>query len=194
MIANLPTGWLGRALALSLTCVVLSVVYVALAAPLLNLYSERAMRAETRRSLLLKLTAVASELPALRACVAELSAAVDSSRLTLEGTTDAITLALFQGHIVMSAAADITIRSTESLPAEVQGDYRRIGLRLFISGPYESLVHLLAGIETAPPIIVRNVQIRSVLRRPGTAPFSAIDASLEVLGFRAEETAAVAKP
>ena len=179
-----------------MACVALGIVYIVLVAPLRDLYSERALRVETRTSLLAKLNTAAGELPALRARVTELGAAAGSDRLTLKGTTGAIASAALQSYIQeLAAGGDITIRSIESLPAEGQGRYRRLGLRLFISGAYESLIDLLAKIENAtPPLVVDNLQIRSVLRRPGATPILALDANFEVYGFYTEEAGVVVKP
>ncbi len=192
MIATLPTGWQGRLLALSLAFLALAGLYAIAAAPLLDLYAERAQRIETRRAMLAKLNTIAGELPVLRARVSELRAAVGSKKLTLDGASDAIASAALQGHIQeLAGAAGISIGSTESLPAEVQqGGYRRLGLRLVLNGTYESLARLLGRIETAtPPLIVDNLQIRSFQRRPGATPVVALDANLEVYAFRADETA-----
>ena len=89
----------------------------------------------------------------------------------------------------------MTIGSTESLPVEVRGDYRRIGLRYAVSGPYETLVKFLAKLEAAtPPLVIDNLQIHGVLRRPGTPAASTLDAGLDVYGFRNNENLVAAKP
>lgn len=195
MIAALPTGWQGRLLALGLAVIALVVVYAAAAAPLLDLYAENAALAERRQAMVVRLHAIAGELPPLRARVAELRAAVASSKVTLDGASDAVASAALQGRVEeLAAAAGVTIGSTEGIPAEVRGGYRRLGLRLVITGTYEGLVKLLAGIEaTRPPLIVDNVQMRAFQRRPGATAVAMLDASLEVSGFRAAETADATK-
>lgn len=196
MIANLPTGWQGRTLAVFLLLVALTSVYLVVAAPLLDLYAEREARAESRRSLLAKLDTIAAELPALHARVGALRTAMDSHKLMLEGASDAIASAALEGDIEkFAAAAGARVGSTEILPVQTQGHYHRVGLRLLISGPYESLMKLLAKIETAtPPLVIDDLQIRSLLRRVGAPTAPGLDASLEVYGFRANESAGVAKP
>jgi Tfp pilus assembly protein PilO len=173
----------------------LAALYVAVAAPLLALYADNAALIDNRQMLLFKLNAIAQELPNLRARVAEMRSAATSDKITLEGDSDAIALATLQGRIEgLAATAGVTIGSTESLQAEPQGAYRRLGLRLVLNGTYEALVKLLARLETAtPPLVVDNVQLHSFQRRP-TAPTGAIDASVEVYAFRADEKpAGVAK-
>ena len=74
------------------------------------------------------LTCVANELPQLRSQVSELRAGVDSRRLTLGGASDAIAAAALQGHIEeLATGAGVTIGSTEGLPTEAEGAYRRLG-------------------------------------------------------------------
>ena len=89
------------------------------------------------------------------------------------------------------------ISSTESLPAEMRGGYRRIGLRYVLSGPYETLVKLLARLEAAtPPLVIDNLHIHGVLRarRAGATATTGLDAGLDVYGYRANENPATAKP
>jgi hypothetical protein len=114
----------------------------------------------------------------------------------LEGASDAIASATLQTRIEeLAASVGATIGSTESLPAEVRGGYRRIGLRYALSGPYETLVKLLAKLETAtPPLVIDNLAVHGVLRRPGTAAVSTLDAGLDVYGFRSNENLVAAKP
>lgn len=197
MIATLPTGWRGRILALGLALVALATVYLVVAAPLLDLYANRQLQIESRRALLLKLNAVAAELPNLRARLAALRGTTDTSKVTLEGASDAIASAGMQGNIEkLAAATGETIGSAEGLPAKEAGEYRRIGLRLVLNGPYESLVRLLARLETAtPPLIIDNLQIHTLQRRPGPAlPASAdsVNASVEIYGFRPAQSGAQA--
>jgi general secretion pathway protein M len=193
--AALPTGTRGKVLALGLLLVALAAVYSVVAVPLLDLYADNAAQAERRRALVAKLAAIAGELPALRARVAQLRTASASSKLTLEGGSDAIAAAALQGRIkTLATTAGVTIGSTESLPSEMQDGYRRLGLRLVLNGSYEGVVKLLAEIETTtPPLLVDNLQMRSFQRRPGGTPVSTIDASFDVYGFRAADNAEAAK-
>jgi hypothetical protein len=114
----------------------------------------------------------------------------------LEGSSDTIGAANLQSRLAEPAASvGVTIGSTESLPVEVRGGYRRIGLRYMLSGPYESLVKLTAKLEVAPPLLViENLHIHGVLRRPGTPMASALDAGLDVIGFRNNDETAAANP
>lgn len=196
MTTALPTGWQGRLLALSLLLVALAIAWLTIAEPLRGLYAEQQSQIANRRALLGKLDAVAAELPALHARVASLRGSMESRRLTLDGASDSIASASLQGHIEQYAArAGVTVGSTEILPAQAQGEYRRIGLRLMINGHYDSLTKLLSELETAtPPLVVGDLQIRSMQWRLGAHPNMGLDASLEIYGFRATDAPASAKP
>lgn len=182
----MPTGRRGRVLAVALVLVVLAGLYLLVAAPLLDLYAERAAVLENRQNLLPRLQAAADELPGLRAQVEQLRAAAGSRKLTLEGASDAIAAAALQSRIEeLAASVGATIGSTESLPAEARSDYRRIGLRYVLSGQYATLVRLLAKLEAAtPPLVIDNLHIHGVLRRPGTPAAAGLDAGLDVYGYR----------
>jgi general secretion pathway protein M len=192
----LPTGRPGRLLALILLLVALGGVYLLVAAPLLGLYAEREAVVENRRMLLPRLKAAGDELPGLRARVAELGAAASTRKVTLEGASDAIASANLQSRIEeLAASVGATIGSTESLPAEPRAGYRRIGLRYVLSGAYETLVRFLVKLEAAtPPLVIDNLHIHGVLRRPGTPAASGLDAGLDVYGFRSNEKSLAAKP
>jgi general secretion pathway protein M len=186
--ATLPTGPRGRLLAAGLLLTMVIAAYALAIAPLLEFYSARTESVATRRALAAKLDAIAGELPALRQRVDELRAAADSSRLTLEGANDAIASAGLQGNMgELASAAGVTVGSTENLAAERTGGYRRLGVRLMLTGPYAGIVKLLGNIETAtPPLIVDNLQMHGPQRRPGSTATPPLDASFEVYGFRAD--------
>lgn len=197
----MPTGRRGRLSALTLVLVVLGGGYLLVASPLLDFYAERGAGLENRRILLPRLRSAADELPALRRRVAELSATASTRKVTLDGASDAVASASLQSRIEgLAAAVGASIGSTESLPVETRGAYRRIGLRFVLNGTYETLVKLLAKLEAAtPPLVIDNLQIHGVLRRPGTGrgpgADTGLDAGLDVYGFRDnEKTAAAAKP
>ena len=194
---SLPTGHRGRFLALLLLLVALGAVYLVVAAPLIELYAGRAGLVEDKRMLVPRLQAAADELPELRERVTELRATAGARKVTLEGSSDAIASANLQSSIAeLAASAGVTVASTESLPVETRGGYRRIGLRFTLSGVYEALLKLIAKLEgTSPPLVVENLHIHGVLRRPGTpAASSALDAGLDVFGFRNNDNAVAAKP
>jgi general secretion pathway protein M len=177
---------------LALGLAVLAGGYLLIAVPLLDLYTEREVAIEARRMLLPRLNAAVGELPLLRARAAELRAASNIHKITLDGASDAIAAAALQSHVEeLAAAAGASIGSSEGLPTETRGAYRRIGLRLVLSGPYETLMALFAKLDEAtPPLVIDNVQIRGLQRRAGVPQPLALDAGFDVYGFRANEVMA----
>jgi general secretion pathway protein M len=192
----LPTGRRGQLLALSLLFIVLGGVYLLVISPVLNFYADQAAALENRRMLLPRLQAAADELPALRTRVEQLRAAAGTRKITLEGASDALAAAALQSRIEeLAASVGATIGSTESLPVETRSGYRRIGLRYVLSGPYETLVKFLAKLESAtPPLVIDNLHIHGVLRRPGTPAAAGLDAGLDVYGYREAQKSAAAQP
>jgi general secretion pathway protein M len=187
-------------LAAGLLLLVVGSLYFLGVAPLADLYQQRAARIEDGRMLLPRLQAVAAGLPGLRAEAERLRAAARVRKVTLDGASDAIASATLQNRIEgLAASVGATIGSTESLPVEVRDGYRRIGLRFALNGPYENLVRLLAKLdETTPPLVVDNLQIHGVLRRPGLPQpgggETALDAGIDVFGFRSDSKTASASP
>jgi general secretion pathway protein M len=195
----MPTGRHGRLWALILMLTALASVYLLVVLPLVNLYAERQSALENRRMLLPRLKAAAEELPGLRARASELRAAAGTRKVTLEGASDAIASANLQSRIEeLAASVGATVSSTEGLPAEVRGGYRRIGLRYVLIGPYETLVKLFTKLEAAtPPLVIDNLHIQGGLRvdrRPGPPATPGLNAGLDVYGFRTNENPVAAKP
>jgi len=178
-------------LALAILLIALASVYLLVVAPLLDLCSEREAQLADRRMLLPRLNAAAQQLPALRARAAELRTAASSSQNTLEGASDAIASASLQSRVEeLAASAAATIGSIEAVAPENSGGYRRIGLRLAVSGEYDAIVKLLAGIETGtPPLVLSNLQIRGTIRPIGQSTNPRLDAGFAVYGFRRADAA-----
>lgn len=175
---------------------VIATLYVAVAAPLLALYRERDGELATRRMLDHHLRAAAATVPMLESEVGSLRQLAKTQKITIDGSSDALAAAGLQSHIERLAAADaITIASIEGLPAEIRRIYRRIGLRMAVSGTYDSLVRFLAALENAtPPLVLDNLQIHTERRVLGSDAFGQLRASLEVYGFRSNDAALPLKP
>jgi general secretion pathway protein M len=196
----LPTGRTGQLLALGILCLVLVGIYLLLVSPVLDLYNQREATLADRRMLAPRLSAAAAELPELRARLAELQTAATTRKIALDGASDAIAAANLQSRIEeLASSAGVTIGSTEGLAAENRGGYRRIGLRLAITGDYDAIIKLLGAIETtAPPLILSNLQFHGTLRQMGQPPMgqpqtSRLDAGFEVYGFRRADTPVAVK-
>jgi general secretion pathway protein M len=192
--ASLPTGTLGRALALSILGALIGLLYLAIVSPLIDLYRTGETTLRERRLLVPRLERVAAEVPTLRERLAELQATGTTRDVALDGASDALASANLQSRIEQLAAANgVTITSTEAIPAEDRGPYRRIGLRLTVSGKYEAVVKLLAAVEEAqPPIVVGNLQMHGLFRAIEVRTNHALDTRFEAYGLRVNGAAPAA--
>lgn len=192
----MPTGRPGRLLALSLLLLVLAAVYLLAAAPILGLYRERAARLDERLMLAPRLDAAAAEVPALRARLARLTARSRARKVTLDGASDAIASANLESRIdALASAAGATVGSAESLPAKVIAPYRRIGLRVVLSGNYETLVKLFTALDRAtPPLVIDDLEIHGTILPFNRSRNLGLNASFNVYGFRSSTDPKTAKP
>jgi general secretion pathway protein M len=186
MALDLPTGWVGRLLALSLTVVALGALWVGAAVPLRDWYANRAEQLENRHAIARRMAVFVEMLPELRhqAQVASASGKTGAEE-TLEGASDAIAGAALQERLQeMAARAGAPLSSAEALPGEAAGAYRRIGVRVSASAQWPALVRLLQAVAQASPrMLADDLQLRTSpqIPRSGLRP---MEASFTVLAFR----------
>ena len=185
-VTTLPAAPLGRALALSIPGAAIGLLCVAIVWPLIDLYRSGETILADRQLLVPRLERLAAEVPTLRARLEELQATGTTRDLGLDSASDALASAKLQSRIEQLAAANgVTISSTEAIPAEDRGPYRRVGLRLTVSGKYEAVVKLLVAVEeTQPPLVVSNLQIHGLFRAIEVRTNHALDTRFEVYGLR----------
>ena len=167
-----------------------------IAVPLRDLYLDREVVLEDRSMLASRLDMASKELPALRARLTELRATASKSKIALDGANDAIASANLQSRVVaLATSLGATVGSIEALAAEPRGGFRRIGLRIVVTGEYESLVRLFGAIEASvPPLVLDNLHVHTILQpmaMPGSVKLdSAVktDAGFEVYGLRYNDT------
>ena len=177
-------------LAVAILATIIGAAYLLIAVPLRDLYVERQGVLEDRSMLAARLAATATELPALRARLAELRATASTSKVTLDGANDAIASANLQSRVdALATSLGVTLGSAEALPAVDRGGFRRIGLRIAVHGDYENLVRLMAAIDASvPPLVLDNLHIRTVMRPAGMPGSAKLDAGFEVYGVRDEKS------
>ena len=183
----LPSGRRGQVLAVAIAAVAAMVLWFGVVLPLAGWHDSRAASLERQAVLAGRMETLAASLPALRRRAATLAAGPAPQTL-LEGGSDAVAGAALQEQVqAMAVEAGSPLTSAETLPAEPAGAYRRISLRVSLSAPYPSLVHLLAAIADANPrMLVDDLQIQA----PPLGLRSAVlpmDATLTVLAFRARD-------
>ena len=185
MSTTLPSGRVGRAIAVGLTLLVVLVIWLGAVQPLHDLYKDRADLLAQRRTILSRMSDLAVLLPELRRRAASMGANRVSPGRGLEGETDAIAGAKLQEIVQELAGREgVTPTSMENLPAVPTGQYRRIGLRLSMIIPFPVLVKLLQAFgEATPPMLIDDLHVEGahLMSQPVDAP---LQAQLTVFGFR----------
>jgi general secretion pathway protein M len=182
----LPEGRQGRILALVLAGVTLAVLWLGVAAPLIGWHAQLAEDLGRKQALLRRMTELAASLPELQRAEAAAAARGPTPAAVLEGATDAVAGATLQGLVQdMAARAGANLTSTETLPAEPRGGWRRIGLRVAVTAPWPALLRLLQSVEEATPrMLLDGLQMRRLPVRARTATVPPMEASFTVFSFR----------
>lgn len=185
MIA-LADGLRGRILALSLLALLPAMFALVCVPPVLGLYEARQDRVEERVQLAQRYRALAGALPALRK--AEKTWRDRSGGdLLLAGSSDALAAAALQSALKdMADDAGAELSSSQSLPTRAADNFRRIGIRIVLTGNLESLVGVLRQIETARPLLsAGDFDIDAASGEPDDRQDPNLSVTLDVYGFRA---------
>jgi general secretion pathway protein M len=181
----MPEGRRGQFVALALLAVGLGVLWTAVASPLLGWHAERTEQLAQRRLMLAHMEQIVATLPALRQEAGRAGSNVPPATELLSGATDAIAGAMLQSAVQdMTAAAGATLASSEALPGEQQGNFRRVALRVAVRGDWPELIALLRAVdESRLRLLVANLQLHATAQQQRTGP-APIEASFVVQGFR----------
>ncbi len=190
---GLPTGRSGQMLALGLLAVLLAVLAVGVVAPLLGWYGERAETLRREAAVAARMQVIAGSLAEVQREAQAAAANGPPAKSVYEGASDAVDGAALQGQIeTMARAAGAGLSSSEALPAEQAGRYRRIGVHLSLSAPLPVLVALLRSVaEATPRMLADDLQLQGspMLARASSLP---LDASFTVFAFRTGQADAAA--
>ena len=162
VVANLPTGPRGRAIAVALLVLVLLILWTALVSPLLSFYGDRADALSTQQLKVAHMAVLAGQVPELKKRAAASGNTGPAPSLVVEGPSDAVAAATLQGKVQsMAAEVGTTLTSVENLPHEAVGTaYHRIGLKISLNASWPVLIALLKAIDQAsPPMLLDDVQI-----------------------------------
>lgn len=188
MISTLPTGRLGQSLAVGLVLIAAALAWLAVANPLIGWYDQRAQTLAERTRFARHLSALVRELPAIERTARRLATSAPAQHTLLAGATNAIAGATLQQIVqTMATAGGAKLSSAETLPVQKDGAYRRIRLRITVTGSWPVLVHLLQAITHGPPdqpaMLVDNLRLTHAIRlvRSATTPFNA---QFTVVAFR----------
>ncbi len=183
---TLPDGQRGQALAVALTVLFAALLWLAVGAPLVDLYADGQAELAQRRTLVAHMGELAASLPELRQAAQARPGSQAGQVTTLQGATDAVAGAALQERVqALASGAGISLASLETLPAEQRGPYRRIGLRISAVSEWPGLVALLQAIEQATPaMVLDDVELRgpAIANRPPNTP---LRATFTLYAFRA---------
>jgi general secretion pathway protein M len=181
----LPTGRPGQALALALTVLAATAVWVMGIAPLARWYVERAEALQQRRMFAAHAAALAADLPRLRR-LADQPGGAHRPLAALAGSSDAVASATLQGLLQkMAGDAGTSLSTIATLPAVPVGAYRRIGLHITMTASWSQFIRLLQTVETATPrMTVDDVTLHSSSMTLSGMVDPPIQASFTVSTFR----------
>lgn len=187
MTTSLPGGRRGQALALALTIVVGASFWVGIATPLIEWHANRSDLLAHQRMLARHMAEMADRLDELRRQAAGAAATGPPALAIFAGDSDAISGAALEGQVHdLAESSGASLTSAEVLPAQPNGAYRRIGLRVEVyASDWPIIVRLLRSIQQATPrMLVDDLQIHAMPRR-NKEEGPPIDASFTVFAFRA---------
>jgi general secretion pathway protein M len=195
MSLALPTGRRGKILALGFAVLAAGAVWAGVVDPVLGWHAERAEALAQRQAAARRMAQIARSLPELEQQAAAAATSGPPPGAVLQGTTDAVAGAALQQLVRdMATGAGAVLSSTETLPAEQAGTFRRIGLRIAFSAPWPVLVRLLLAVEQATPMmLVDDLQVRGPRLQVGPSD-PALETSLVVLAFRTGTAPEAATP
>jgi general secretion pathway protein M len=180
----------GRLLAVLILLGAVALVYLAAAQPLIDDYQATRDQTEDMQTALERFQRVAAEVPARRAQLATLRQRQAASEGFLQGTNDALVAAQIQNRVkALTEAAHGELKSTQVLPVQDEGKYRRITIRVQLTLDLPAAQRLLYGVETASPLLfLDNLDMRSHIadRRRDRGPTSddaTLDLRFDVYGY-----------
>lgn len=182
----LVEGQRGRMTALAITAVALIAVWFVIGAPLMDAYAEWADANAVRATYARAMLQATRQLPDLRTAAAAAQKGPDTTKALLTGGTDAVAGAALDGAIgTLATAAGAHVTSSEVLPGEAAGAYRRIALRVEVGATWPVLIQLLQQIDRASPrVFVDEIQVHGqpTSEKDRVLP---INTTLTLVGFRA---------
>jgi hypothetical protein len=184
MAVVLPSGPKGQSLALGLTLLLAALVWLGAVAPALDWFADRQETLRRQRALAYRMSELVRTLPALRAAVAAQGGQQPGALLA--GGTDPLAAAALQQRLdELATASGVRIGSEEILPAQAEGDFRAIAVRVTLAAPWRSVVALLQAMAKADvPMMPDDMQLRGPPRNAADASLP-IDARFTVTAYRA---------
>lgn len=176
-----------RVLALGLLLVAVLALVVLVVLPVIALMRDTAARAQAASDQLARLELAAARRPALEAELAELRQTAPMTGLFLPPGSEGQGSAALQDLVKLAVGqAGATLITMQTLPSATETGYRRVALKVLLTGDTPALQKVLHALESARPAsVLENVYVRA---RSGQAAGASIDRqleiNLEVVGFQ----------
>jgi general secretion pathway protein M len=156
-------AWIGRVAAVALLVAVLGCAYVYVVVPLLTAYEETDRAIADARELLARFERIAATRTAHENQATELRRRQTAQGYYLAGGTDAMVAAELQDRVKAAIEGNGgTLRSIQPLPGQVEGNFRRVTIRLQMMATTESLARVLYVLEAGSPILfLDNVDVQA---------------------------------
>ena len=183
---TLPEGQRGQIVAAGLLLAALAVLWIGIAAPLVDLYQSRSAVLQQRRNLAAQMGALAAALPGLRAAAVTEPDRPRPAASGLSGATDALAAANLQTLVgQIATGTGVTISSIDTTMPQNTLWGRRIGVSLRLNGSYGAVVTFISRLLLAQPkMVVDDLELHNT-GAGAAAPEAPLDGSLSVFGFRA---------
>lgn len=162
MRGPLPS-WLSRLTAVALLLAMLAAAYLYVVAPLVTAYRDADEEIQTTRDLIARYESIATTRQTYQDQRVELSSRQVGSGVYLLAESDALASAELQGRIRDTVAAHGgTLRSIQTLPAEADGEFMRVAVRVQFTASLASIHHILYTLETNRPFVfLDNLDVRN---------------------------------
>jgi general secretion pathway protein M len=187
-MSGLPQGRAGQAAALGIVAVLALAIHLAILSPVLAFYAGNEAMLAQRGEVLRRYESAVRDLPRLRASAQHAAETPQTGALLLAGDSDALAGAELQTALKQLAEQQgARMASAASLPAQDEGAFRRVGVRIALTGDLPVLTSLLRSMrEAQPALVVGHFELRSDGGADGEEANPTLIAALDVFGYRAK--------
>jgi len=182
------TPWIGRLAALLLLLLAIAAAYTFVAEPIIIGYSEADQKIEEVHEQISHYQRLAAMRPALASQVNRSASRGISANYYLRGGTDALAAAGLQDRVnALIAGKGGSLRSVQPMPGVDVQEFRRITVRVQMTGTIEAVFETVYELEAGTPLLfVENLDIQSRLVRQRTEKVGGrdlVDAPVLTVGF-----------
>jgi general secretion pathway protein M len=192
---------LAKTLALVILGMLLSLGYLLCVQPLIAAYQAERGNAAQLELQVARYEKAARQQPARRTELAGLKQQQGARSGALEGSNETLVAAQIQNKIkALVASGQGELVSTEILPAQEEGNFRRIGVRSQLSIAMAGALQVFYGLESQSPLLfLDNVELRAqaeIRRRVATAqpPYAVTEVRFDVYGYMRRDALEPAAP